>query len=173
MNEQRTQAYLTLIQQLLQCNSGQEAEVLNANRELVDAGLVQIMIQSAEVLRERGDRNGADFLIYLARQLAELLGSSENVTADNSSPEATLEEYLDFLMQLLWTTTESKVDPDVVYPILKRNLDKLDEVLAIALQSWATLTLKEAESEKANTLATVVFSFSNLIQQFGSPDFLV
>ena len=53
----RTQAYLQLINALLSCPSGKETEVLNANRELVDAGLVQMMRQVAETLEEEGDRN--------------------------------------------------------------------------------------------------------------------
>jgi len=41
MNEQRQQAYLELIQTLLDCPSGQETEILQGNQELVDAELVR------------------------------------------------------------------------------------------------------------------------------------
>lgn len=37
MNEQRRDAYLNLIQQLLSCPNGEEAEILAANRDLLDA----------------------------------------------------------------------------------------------------------------------------------------
>ncbi len=42
MNEQRLQAYFQLIQNLLDCPSGEEPEILAANRELLDADFVQV-----------------------------------------------------------------------------------------------------------------------------------
>jgi hypothetical protein len=57
MNKQLTQAYLSLIEALLNCPSSQESEILNANRELVDAGLVEAMEPVAGALAEKGDRN--------------------------------------------------------------------------------------------------------------------
>ncbi len=38
MNEVRRQAYLNLIESLLNCPSGEENQILEANSELVDAG---------------------------------------------------------------------------------------------------------------------------------------
>jgi hypothetical protein len=70
MNEERLQDYLNLIDVLLNCSSGEEEQILNANRNLVDAGLVQTMEKMAEVLGEMGDENTANLLINLARQLA-------------------------------------------------------------------------------------------------------
>ncbi|MEO1429505.1 MAG: hypothetical protein AAFV71_10655 [Cyanobacteria bacterium J06633_8] len=37
MSKQRQQAYLNLIQQLLDCRNGEEGEVLAARRSLIDA----------------------------------------------------------------------------------------------------------------------------------------
>ena len=48
MEENRLQAYLALIQALLDCPNGEETQILQANSELVDAGLVQVMQQVAE-----------------------------------------------------------------------------------------------------------------------------
>lgn len=55
----RLPAYLNLINQLLNCPSGEKPQILNANSDLVDAGLVQAIAQVAEVLVERGDRSSA------------------------------------------------------------------------------------------------------------------
>ena len=66
MKEQRLESYINLINGLLSCSSGEEPQILNANPDLVDAGLVQTMVQIAEVLEEKGDRNAADFLIDIA-----------------------------------------------------------------------------------------------------------
>lgn len=50
MNEQRTQAYLNLINQLLSCNNSDEPRILQENRELLDEGLVQVMVAVAQCL---------------------------------------------------------------------------------------------------------------------------
>lgn len=55
MDENRLQAYQNLIQDLLSCSSGEEAEILSANSELVDAGLVEAIAQSVEIMEQRGD----------------------------------------------------------------------------------------------------------------------
>jgi hypothetical protein len=41
MDEQRVQAYLSLIQDLLACRIGEEVQILNSHLELVDEGFVQ------------------------------------------------------------------------------------------------------------------------------------
>ena len=75
MNEQRIQAYINLIKELLTCPNGDEIQkILNDNRELVDGGLLQMMRQVAEQLEARGNENAADFLRHLESQLAEFLG---------------------------------------------------------------------------------------------------
>ena len=43
MDERRMQAYVGLIEQLLGCPQGEEAALLQAHGELVDAGLVKVM----------------------------------------------------------------------------------------------------------------------------------
>ncbi|WP_170191112.1 hypothetical protein [Geitlerinema sp. P-1104] len=45
MDEQRVQAYLSLIQELLECPIGEENDVLNRHLELVDEGFVQMCEQ--------------------------------------------------------------------------------------------------------------------------------
>ncbi|MEX6778099.1 tetratricopeptide repeat protein [Limnospira fusiformis] len=57
MDEQQQQAYLSLIQELLACDSGEEAAILRKHRELVDEGLVQVMRDVAEMMAEEGEGN--------------------------------------------------------------------------------------------------------------------
>jgi hypothetical protein len=59
MNEQRTQAYLNLVNQLLSCNQGDEPRILQENRELLDQGLVEVMVAVAKQYREAGRENEA------------------------------------------------------------------------------------------------------------------
>jgi hypothetical protein len=59
MNEQRTQTYLNLINQLLSCNDGDEPQILQKNQELLDRGLVEVMVAVAKQYREAGRENEA------------------------------------------------------------------------------------------------------------------
>ncbi|MEQ9625742.1 CHAT domain-containing protein [Coleofasciculus chthonoplastes] len=158
MDEQRQQAYLTLINALLTCPSGEEGQTLQDNAELVDAGLLETMAQVAEVLAERGDENAAQFLIGMANQLGELLGLS----ASTATPGVQLR----FLMQVLQATSDSRGNPQVVYPLLQKNLHLLDDNFARILYDWATAKLAEVEAEQAQFIAATIGNFSNLIQDF-------
>ena len=144
MDEQRLNAYLELIQALLECPNGEEDDILNANRELVDADFVQIVEAEAENMAEKGNSNAA-WLQSLARYLA-----------NNVSNTATPEEYFYFLKEVLQATMESEGNPQVVYPILKQNFDKLDLNFAQILQAWATSTFTEVTSEQALSIAGVI-----------------
>ncbi|CAO5019469.1 hypothetical protein [Microcystis aeruginosa] len=50
MSEQRAQTYLNLINQLLSCNDGDEPRIVQKNQELLDEGLVQVMVAVAQCL---------------------------------------------------------------------------------------------------------------------------
>ncbi|MBD2668052.1 CHAT domain-containing protein [Arthrospira platensis FACHB-439] len=69
MDEQRVQAYLSLIQELLTCASGEEAARLRNHPELVDEGLVQVMRAVAEMMAEQGQGN-AGWLRNFAGKIA-------------------------------------------------------------------------------------------------------
>ncbi len=155
MDENLSQTYLKLIQSLLDSPSGEEAQILQANSELVDAGLVRMMQQVAEHLAAEGSGN-ATWLRKYAVEIAYSLG----IVA------ATPQEYLQFLLQVLQAIADSDGNPQVVYPLLKANLDKLDDGLTQILQAWATQTLAEVEPQQAQYLAAVLVEFGNLIQQF-------
>ena len=57
MNEQRLQAYVTLIDQLLSCDNGEELALLQRHAELVDAGLLAVIAQMADFLEQQGNPN--------------------------------------------------------------------------------------------------------------------
>lgn len=156
MNERLQKAYLNLINSLLNCPSGEEAQILNANGDLVDAGLVQTMEQVASVLAEQGNPNAANFLRNIAAQLATAMGIS--------SKAATPKAYLHFLGQVLQATSDSNGDPRQVYPLLEANLDKLNDTFAFILRGVVERILPT--SEEKYTLAAAIGNFSNLIQKF-------
>lgn len=69
-----TEVYLEVIEGLLNCSDGEAvAQLLQANSDLVDGGLVQTMAQVAAILEERGEQQAADLLFSLASQIAEVL----------------------------------------------------------------------------------------------------
>ena len=58
MNEQRAQAYVNLIQQLLACTDGEELNnILQANQELIDHQFLQVMENYGTGLEEQGNNN--------------------------------------------------------------------------------------------------------------------
>ncbi|MDT9342100.1 hypothetical protein VV11_022875, partial [Trichodesmium erythraeum 21-75] len=74
MDKKRKEAYINLIQQLLNSPSGEVEKILEANQELVDEGLLEIMELYAQQLAENDDenaQNAANFLRHLRSQLVE------------------------------------------------------------------------------------------------------
>ncbi|MFM6479794.1 MAG: CHAT domain-containing protein [Microcystis panniformis] len=162
MNEQRTQAYLNLINQLLSCNDGDEPRIVQENRELLDEGLVQVMVAVAQQYENAGRQNEAQWLLNMARQLAVALGlSGDQTTATANTPQ----DYFNFLMETLQKISEN-TNPQVIYPFWAQNLDKLDDNLARILDSLARETLTQATQEQAYSFTIVIVYFSELIQQF-------
>ncbi|MDD1419413.1 hypothetical protein MEO40_09760 [Dolichospermum sp. ST_sed1] len=74
MTDERQTQYFNLIDELLQCPNGQEPDVLEAKPELIDSGLVQAMLQVATMFAHQGNQDGAQFLFFVAKQLAKELG---------------------------------------------------------------------------------------------------
>jgi hypothetical protein len=68
-NNDKTEAYLKLIQDLLGCPEGSEAEILAAHQELIGPQLVRVMKQVASQMAEEGDEQTASFLNNLAIDL--------------------------------------------------------------------------------------------------------
>jgi hypothetical protein len=65
-----------LIQALLDCPKGSEAEILAANQALLDPGLVQMMKQVAAQMAVQGNQETANFLGNLAAELHQRLAQT-------------------------------------------------------------------------------------------------
>jgi CHAT domain-containing protein/Tfp pilus assembly protein PilF len=109
MNPERQQAYINLINQLLNSPSGEEAEILKTHPQLLDDGLVVAMLEEADSLREQGELNNANLL----KDFAGLLGKVEG----------------DFLAGL---ALKAKADRLLVRGNQQNSISQLRE----ALQSW-------------------------------------
>lgn len=74
MDQERQDDYLSLIDELIKCPNGQEPEILEAKPELMDAGLVQMLLKVATALAHQGNQETSGFLIFVARELSKALG---------------------------------------------------------------------------------------------------
>jgi hypothetical protein len=79
--EQRQNQYLKLIEQLLSCPNGQEPTVLDAQPDLLDAGLVQTLVKVGTMMAHQENQDGAKFLFHIARELAIQLNLYPQPTA--------------------------------------------------------------------------------------------
>jgi uncharacterized protein YciW len=94
MDEQRLQAYLSLIQELMSCPSGEEPQVLERHPDLLDAGLVQTCELVAQEWHQEGREREAEWVRGLAQQLGVLLNrlGSESPQESASEADATTDE---------------------------------------------------------------------------------
>ncbi|QIR38768.1 CHAT domain-containing protein [Tolypothrix sp. PCC 7910] len=157
MEEQRLQAYYQLIESLLNCADGEEPEILAANTELLDADFLEVLAAVADHFAQQGQENAANWLRNLATSLNQ---ESAPITEED------IQTYGQFLLEILQATAESNGDPQVIYPLLAANTDKLNHIFAQLLRRWATNTLAAVEPDTATSIAALLVIFSNLIQQF-------
>ncbi len=169
MNQERQEAYLNLIQQLLDCQSWEEPEILRANQELLDAGFLQVLKTAAQMYWQEGQENTANWLINLGNQLVEAFNLSPEVNEEQnleSLSESNFQIYWQFLLQVLQATRESNGDAQVVYPLLAANTDKLNLILAEILCDLISATLEEVQADTVQSIVVDIVNFSILIQQF-------
>lgn len=84
MEEIQQGPYIRLIEQLLQCPNGQEPEVLDAHPELLNADLVQVMVQVASGFAHNDNPDAARFLVHVARELSKQLGLYPQAAAEEA-----------------------------------------------------------------------------------------
>ncbi|MFG3816143.1 tetratricopeptide repeat protein, partial [Limnothrix redekei] len=155
MDEQRLQAYKTLIQQLLACPAGEEASVLQAQAELVDAGLVEVMRLVADQMADESPNN-AGWLRQFAGQVAQALGL-ERSSASSS------EDMDQFVGEVMGQIGQTRGNPEQVYGFWRANLDRLNPEFLATLP----ITFRRLIGQNSPELIAPVFvMFGDLIQQF-------
>lgn len=70
----KQERYFALIDELLACPNGEEPAVLNAQPDLLDAGFVKALMQTASYFAHQDNSEAAKFLVFIARELANQLG---------------------------------------------------------------------------------------------------
>ena len=159
MDDRQLEAYLNLMRSLLNCPSGEENQILQANSELVDAGLVQVMLEEANNLRIDNNLDDANSLMTLA---GHLMGTYGNTMPDKSSPST----YRKFLTEMLLVTSETKGDRNVIYAMLRDNLKLVNDNLAVVLRNWVAENWSNLDSESRTSIIELIGNFSLIISNF-------
>ena len=73
---------------------------------------------------------------------------------------------LDFLLRLLQVISDSGGAPQIVYPILQANLDKLDESFSALLRSYVANFVSLEKLEQVQAIVAIIVTFSNLLSDF-------
>lgn len=73
-SDPRQSRYFSLIDRLLDCPNGEEPAILNGEPDLLDAGFVQALMQTASYFAHQDNAEAAKFLVFIARELAHQLG---------------------------------------------------------------------------------------------------
>ncbi len=85
----------------------------------------------------------------------------------NAEPGITISaDHLNFWIDVLQATQDSQSNPSVIFPLLQANRDKLDDRFIYLFDYWITAVLPTLTPEQAIALATIMVSFSDLMQQF-------
>jgi CHAT domain-containing protein/tetratricopeptide (TPR) repeat protein len=138
MEEQRLQAYLELIQSLLACPNGEKNDVLNAQRDLLDMGLVAVMGEVAEHLLADEYINESSFLQDLAAQL-------------NSHSENMEEQRFQLVSKLSTCSNSDEIDA-----ILSTHLNIVDNSLVALMESFMERMLIDGDIDTVDFLRDIV-----------------
>jgi CHAT domain-containing protein/tetratricopeptide (TPR) repeat protein len=161
--DNRQDAYLEIVRALLECEGGNEADILQAHPELVDEGLVMLLRNVAQMMEEENDPESASTIEWLtdfATQLAQALG------LETGSNAGDIESQLRFLLTVFQAIAESSGNPQVIYPLFRDNLAFIDESLTPILNAWHQTKFAEVDEDGKQFLAAILGAFANLIQQF-------
>ena len=147
MNEQRAQAYVNLIEQLLACANGEELNnILQANQEFIDPDFLQVMENYATWLEQQGNNNPVAWLRDIAQEFWQ----------DLNQGFLLLEYYRTFLLEILQAVHESNSDPTVVDPILQNHQHLLNDTFAQLLQEYTRNVFFQGKTKgKAEEMAGI------------------
>jgi len=168
MDEQRIQAYLQLIFSVLKCPDGQAMELLEANPDLLDGGLLEWMALVAADFAEKGNQNAADWLLNFASQLAEALGIYSSST--------TREEYVALIQKIINRIQEFPLEniannleiPIVGYTVVLQNCEVNTEKWAATQNNLGIAYSDRIKGDKADNIEFAIAAY-NLALQIYTP----
>jgi hypothetical protein len=127
MDTRHLNAYVSLIEALLQCAKGEEWLLLQQHQNLIDAELLTVMAQVAERLNAEGNAPAAKFLRYWTLQLTHMLeqNTAQTPAEDRSS------SYLQLIQTLLGCAKGDEA------AILSQHPELMDEGLVYTMKQVA------------------------------------
>ena len=111
MHQPQISSYIGLVQSLLVSPSGNENKILQANQDLLDLGLVQVMKKIAKFNRK---------IDGLHAQWLENLAAILEINLKNISLSVDEKKYIIFLMQVLQIISDNDVKLENIYLIRSR-----------------------------------------------------
>jgi CHAT domain-containing protein len=165
MEETRIAAYLQLIHTLLNCQNGDEPQILQDNSELLDRGFLETCESVAAKFAAQGGENGANFLRNLANQLGQFIDMNDDGDRNNSQGENP-QEYANFFLELLQAEEASDSDIKVIYPMLGQRQHLLNARFAETLQQVEQRLLAGENSETISSIVGLIENLSIDISEF-------
>jgi hypothetical protein len=153
MNQQRLRSYISLIEQLLACPSGEEWILLRQNEGLVTPELVQVMEQVAAQLVRQGSAKEAKFLHNLAGQIHHLFVAQ---TVPPAQEDDQAQAYLEFIKALLDCPEGAEGD------LLAAHEALIGPGLVHYMQQVAAQLATNGDSDSANYLYTWATELNHL-----------
>lgn len=154
----RIRAYVKLIQELLNCPSGEEAKLLRENQDLVDFEFLYVLEQAAEKAAREGEEDSATFLGDLARQLKLVFGqAAEMMNPDRGNRTAAY-------MKLIEAMLSCDRGEDVAV-LLRDNQELVDRGFVQIIAQVAQLMTEKGEKQSAAFLINVAYEISQLIEE--------
>ena len=136
--------------------------------ENLGVGRSVVVKQIFSAFASQGDESAVERFSEIAAQVEPDIVETDSEQYIESLSEEEIEVYLQFLIEILKATGDSRGSSQVVYPLLEKNIDKLNKVFKEVLHRWGTAYLEELKVEEKRrlyTAATIVLS-SNLIRRF-------
>jgi len=162
MNPARQQQYVDLINELLNCPSGEQERVLQQHPDLLDTGLLVVMQAYVQHLEEEGHPDAAQRLQGLSEAL------QENGTGDRGGGGPSLSEEgfngrARFLEHLISTVVEHQ-NTELAHKVLDEHIEQIDEAtVEIFLQHMAGLIQNAGGEEESAHWAAVTGAIGQIL----------
>jgi hypothetical protein len=157
MDEQRLQAYLQLIQQLLACPTGEEASILWAREELIDPELTEVIYLAIARMEVEGT-NTVHKLRHFVEQIIIRVDSKGFST--DATVTVDMNPFMEEVIELILNMPENPIQ---IYDIWRNCLQKFNPDFWVKLPASFQVLSQRHSSKK---VALGFAKFGDLIGQF-------
>ena len=168
MDEQRLQAYKSLIDQLMWCEKGEETDALQQQAQWVDKGLIEAIAEETVQLERRGKAKAAKRLQQRQQIVTTWIDENQTLAPMERALETgvgVIKNPEHFLLETLQFIAESQGDPQQVYSVWAQQQAQLNEDLLEVLPKIGRQLLTGETSQRL-VIAAMLGEFGNLILQF-------